>query len=83
MPEHTETATILPQVTKRGIFSVQVCIPAYYTDRQVKDFAELQYPCGTRNGWSIRRAGDPLLAGDAERVACEERAGCVHVMLDA
>lgn len=62
---------------------MQVCVPVDWTDEQVKDFAETAYPCGTEFGWVIRKEGDEALAGDAERVPCQSRAGMVHVMLDA
>lgn len=79
----TEWQEILPKVTRRGAFDIQVCVPGNYTDDQVKDFADKDTPSGTESGWHIRREGDKALAGDAERVPCETRAGCVHVMMDA
>lgn len=72
-----------PQVVRVGGFSIQVCVPATWTDDQVKDFADRENLCGTTNGWQIRREGDEALAGAAERVPCQLRADCVHVMLDA
>jgi hypothetical protein len=71
-----------PEVTKQGIFSMQVCIPADWTDVQAKDFADSENPSGTSQGWFIRKDGDPALCGDDERVACSDRAGFVHIMLD-
>ncbi len=73
------------EITKVGCFDLQVCVPADWTDEQVKDFAESEYPCGTENGWFIRRKGDEALAGDPERISCqdEDRKGYVHIMLDA
>lgn len=73
----------LPEVTRYGLLCMQVCVPKTWTDDQVNTFAEQEYPCGTSCGWSIRRQGDPSLNGDAERVACHDRADFVHVMLDA
>ena len=72
-----------PQVTRHGIFDMQVCVPASYTNRQVKDFAESAYRCGTSNGWSIRKKGSKYLKGDLERQPCNDREGYVHIMLDA
>lgn len=71
------------EVTKRGMLDMQVCVPADWTDEQAVAFAERAYPCGTTNGWVIRREGDEALAGDPERRPCEKRAGHVHIMLDA
>ena len=72
-----------PEVTKRGALDMQVCVPATWSDEQVKQFAEAEYPCGTQNGWQIRRTGDPALLGFPERVECLGRADFVHIMLDA
>lgn len=71
------------QVSRRGGLDCQVCVPADWTDDQVKAFAEREYPCGAEAGWFIRRQGDSALAGANERVACAHRDGYVHVMLDA
>lgn len=72
-----------PEVVRWGLFSMQVCIPANWTDEQVNAFAEREVPCGTRNGWHIRHDGDPDLAGQPGRVPCSENPGFVHIMLDA
>jgi hypothetical protein len=69
-------------VTKRGALSMQVCVPAEWTDERVKQFADNANPCGTDLGWCIRRQGDPALAGKDERVKCAESDN-VHIMLDA
>lgn len=70
-------------MTRCGVLDCQVCVPADWTDEQVLEFAEHEQPCGTSDGWQIRRAGDAALRGMAERVPCAERDGYVHVMLDA
>jgi hypothetical protein len=49
-------------VTRQGVSDMQVCVPGDWTDAQVIAFAEREYPCGTQNGWQIRRQGDPALA---------------------
>lgn len=72
-----------PAMTKRGLLSCQVCVPNDWSDKQVNEFAEREFPCGTENGWFIRREGDRALAGAAERVPCQQREGFVHIMLDA
>jgi hypothetical protein len=58
-------------------------VPSEWNDEQVKEYADSQNPCGTSNGWQIRREGDEALAGAPERVRCTGRAGFVHIMLDA
>jgi hypothetical protein len=70
-------------VTKHGVLDMQVCVPRDWTDEQVTDFANTANPCGTTNGWQIRREGDPALNGASERVQCSANVCCVHIMLDA
>lgn len=71
------------EVTRRGVLDMQVCVPDDWTNEQVKAFADEANPCGTENGWAIRKEGDDALAGYRERVSCAQRFGHVHVMLDA
>lgn len=71
------------QVTRRGAFSMQVCVPCDWSDEQVKGFADRENLCGTGNGWFVRKAGDKALNGAPERNPCDTRANFVHVMLDA
>lgn len=71
------------EVISMGALDMQVCVPADSTDAEVIAFAEQENPCGTEYSWAIRRQGDVLLKGDAERVPCRDRAGHVHIMLDA
>lgn len=71
------------QVTRAGLLGMQVCIPAAWTDEQAKEFADAENFCGTANGWQVRKEGSALLNGDPERCPCAERAGFVHLMLDA
>jgi hypothetical protein len=68
---------------RRGALSVQVCVPADWTDEQIKGFADRDTLCGTASGWFIRREGDRALAGDPERQQCATLEDHVHVMLDA
>ena len=70
-------------VTHYCALDMQVCVPADWSDEQVKAFAEAEYRCGTTNGWFIRKEGDPRLAGDRERVPCAALPQHVHIMLDA
>ena len=71
-----------PEVTRFGILDMQVCVPEQFTDEQVIAFANEANPTGVSNGWVIRRQGDKFLSGCDERVPCQDRAGCVHIMLD-
>lgn len=73
------------QVTRAGALDMQVCVPADWTDEQIKQFADAENECGTQNGWQIRRQGDKALAGANERVNCKGlgRERFVHLMLDA
>jgi hypothetical protein len=72
-----------PEVIRTSGLCMQVCVPEWWTDEQIKEFAEAENPCGTANGWQIRRQGDRFLEGANERVACDDNRGMVHVMLDA
>lgn len=72
-----------PQVIHMGLLDMQVCVPHDWTDEQVLNFAEEEFPCGTSNGWFIRRQGSESLSGCDERVKCAGREGFVHIMLDA
>jgi hypothetical protein len=74
---------VQPCVVGIHIFDMQVCVPKEWTDEQVVEYANSHNPCGTEDGWAIRRQGDMALAGADERVTCEDREGCVHIMLDA
>lgn len=71
------------EVLHVGAFDLQVCVPNYFSDNQIVEFAETECPCGTSNGWVIRREGDKALGGDPERNQCSKKPGCVHVILDA
>jgi hypothetical protein len=79
----TVEETPTPMVTRTNPLDMQVCVPAGWTDEQVKAFADREHLCGTTNGWQIRRQGSTLLSGAPERINCSVRAGFVHVMLDA
>ena len=69
-----------PEVIRNGVFSCQVCVPESYTDDEVKSFADTHNLCGTENGWFVR---DENPDGSPKRVACSERKGFVHLVLDA
>lgn len=72
-----------PEVTRAGALDMQVCVPADWSDAQVKHFADTHNLCGTEHGWAIRQHGSKWLCGADERVPCADRKGFVHVMLDA
>lgn len=69
-------------VTRTGALDMQVCVPSDWGDSAVKAFADRENPCGTFQGWQIRKDAESL-GGDPERQPCADRAGFVHVMLDA
>jgi len=79
----TESKEWEAEILRSGMIDMQVCVPSDWTDQQVQDFAETENPCGTTHGWQIRREGDVALEGDPERNPCSDRAGNVHVTLDA
>jgi hypothetical protein len=70
-------------ITRIGFLDMQVCVPKDWSDKEVIDFAERENPCGTENGWQIRKQGDKDLAGDNERVGCSDDSQKVHIMLVA
>lgn len=67
-------------VIRKAPLSMQVCVPAAWTDDQVKNFADSECLCGTTGGWMIRKDGK-----DPERVKCGDvhHGGNVHIVLDA
>lgn len=73
-----------PQVTRTSMLSMQVCVPADWTDEQAERFANEQNPSGLDHGWQMRKEGDSALNGCHARVQCEhpKRPGYVHIMLD-
>ena len=72
-----------PNVVKHGLLDMQICVPKEYTDAQVVEAANRLNPCGTNNGWFIRKQGSKYLAGKDERVTCAKDPDNVHIMLDA
>lgn len=72
-----------PEVARAGLLSMQVCVPARYTDDEAEAFANSANPTGSDTlRWTMRHNGDESLAGCDERVKCEQRCGCVHIMFD-
>jgi hypothetical protein len=72
----------MSEVTRVGIFDMQVCVPAEWTDEQVERFANSMNPAGTEHGWTIRRADNPAQNGAPERVVCAQDPARVHIMLE-
>lgn len=72
-----------PVIIRTGVLDCQACVPIGMTDDEIVAFANRVNPCGTKEGWHIRREGSPLLNGDPERQPCSDRDQCFHVMLDA
>jgi hypothetical protein len=69
-------------VLRAGVFSMQVCVPKGWTDKQVEEFANEENPTGTSSDWKIRRQGDPALHGTDERVQWSGDGNLVHIVLD-
>jgi len=69
------------EVIKRYPLDMQVCVPKAFTDAEVVKFANENNIAGTSSGWHITKAGSKYLAGDPERVKCQDRPGHVHIML--
>jgi hypothetical protein len=72
-----------PLVVRGGFLYLQVCVPKSWTDSNVIAFAEAENPCGSENGWLIRKNGSDSLNGDPERQQCSEHKSHCHIMLDA
>ena len=70
-----------PKVMMYSLLSMQVCVPTSFTDAQVVEFANLNNPSETQNGWQIRRQANTKPTVSAERAPCL-RAGYVHVILE-
>lgn len=64
-----------PEVLRVCLLQMQVCVPKEYSDAQVEDFANMESPTGISSIWVIRREVP-------ERADCEERCGCVHLVLN-
>lgn len=77
-----EQAQPEPEILRISIFSLQVCVPGSFTDKQVEEFANDAAPTGISSGWGIRKEGEESLKGDPERNPCDTREGCVHIVLD-
>ena len=70
------------EITRAGLFDLQVCVPKDCTDQEAEEFANSTNPSGTSSNWTMKKNGNPTLAGDEERVKCTERADHVHIMLE-
>jgi hypothetical protein len=70
-----------PNVPRRGLLDLQVCVPVEYTDEQIEQFANAAEPTGIESSWHMRSADDPAQAGAPIRVPCTKHPENVHVML--
>jgi len=70
-----------PEIIRQYPLSVQVCVPETWSDQAVETFANKEYPCGTSNGWYVRK-DLKMLNGDPERNPCSDKKGYVHIMMD-
>jgi len=71
-----------PQVIRVGFLDVQVCVPEDWTDDQASEFTNQAAPTGISNGWEMKKTGNSTLAGDPERVKCDDREHYVHIMFE-
>jgi len=69
-------------VTQVGLLSMQVCVPKGWSNEEISRFARMAVPCGTSNGWQMRKQ-EEYATPDQERVPCSERTNFVHVLFDA
>ena len=72
----------MAEVIRIGILDMQVCVPQDWSDIQVLLFAEAENPCGTLNGWRVRKRGSEWLGDAPERAVCSLHPGRVHITLD-
>lgn len=63
-----------PEITQIGLLAMQVCVPKEFTDAEAEQFANAENPTGCNSNWGVRHEA-PV------RVDCEEREGCVHLVL--
>jgi len=73
----------LASVMMKGHISMEVCVPAEWSDEQVLEFAEKQNHCRTASGWTIRSECDRSISEAKDRVQCVTRKDYVHIMLDS
>jgi hypothetical protein len=65
-----------PVVTRVSLLSMQVCVPADWTDEQTREFANRENLCGITNGWVVSSRAE------VAPVPCEGRNGFKHIILD-
>jgi hypothetical protein len=70
-----------PEVVRTALCTMQVCVPEAFTNAQVEQFANSNSPTGIATPWVVVAQGEPPLNGDNERVPCEKREGCCHLLL--
>lgn len=78
-----------PELLRHHLLSIQVCVPAAWTDEQVIAFGHSVAPRGTTNGWEFRdveghdEKGRPAdRHGDPIRQSCDQHPDFVHVVLE-
>jgi len=71
-----------PEVIRTSLLTMQVCVPSDWSYEEVKTFADSANPAGTLNGWSVMKEGCDGLYGFPEKVQCDKRDNCVHMMLE-
>lgn len=70
-----------PNIARMGWLSIQVCVPAEFTDEEAIAAGEKLCRCGTEFGWHV--ASSEQIGGDPERVTCTKYPENVHIVLIA
>ncbi len=63
-----------PNVVRRSLVNIQVCVPNEYTKDQIEEFINTEEPTGIQSSWRL----DESVA----RVTCASCNGNVHVILE-
>jgi hypothetical protein len=64
-----------PMITRWSLCSLQVCVPKSFTDAEAEEFANRENPTGIESPWLVTDRMD-------QRVQCEERPDCCHIVMD-
>lgn len=73
----------VPSIIAKQPLSMHVCVPAAWSSKEIKGFADSENPCGTSGGWRLCESGDPILQGDSGRMPCDDHPAFVHARLEA
>ena len=68
-------------IVQNRVFTLMLCIPESWSDKEAKEFAEKEEPSGVGAGWRVAEDGSPMIQGAMSRVPCQEVLGRVHVVV--